>query len=41
MVKTIAQEAGVPMPSFFGFMVKYSLPILVPIFVVVTIVFFR
>jgi len=41
MVKTIAQEAGVPMPSFFGFMLKFSLPILVPVFVVVTIVFFR
>jgi len=40
MVKSIAEEAGIPMPSFFGFMVKYSLPILVPVFVIVTIVFF-
>jgi Na+/H+ antiporter NhaD/arsenite permease-like protein len=41
MVKTIAQESGVPMPSFFGFMIKYSLPILMPTFVVVSLVFFR
>jgi Na+/H+ antiporter NhaD/arsenite permease-like protein len=40
MVKSIAEEAGVPMPSFFGYMVKYSLPILIPIFIIVTFVFF-
>ena len=40
MVKSIAEEAGVPMPSFFGYLIKYSLTILVPIFVIVTFVFF-
>ncbi|MFH2052861.1 MAG: sodium:proton antiporter [bacterium] len=40
MVKSIAEEAGIPMPSFFGFLFKWSVPILVPIFVVVTFVFF-
>lgn len=40
MVKAIAEEAGYPMPSFFGYILRYSLPILVPIFIVVTIVFF-
>jgi len=40
MVKAIAEEAGIPMPSFFGYMVKYSVPFLVPIFVIVTFVFF-
>jgi len=40
MVKSIAEESGVPMPSFFGFMIKYSIPILIPLFVFVTIVFF-
>ena len=40
MVKAIAEEAGIPMPSFFGYMVKWSLPILMPIFVIVTLVFF-
>ncbi len=40
MVKAIAEEQGVRMPSFFGYM-AYSMAILVPIFVVVTFVFFR
>jgi len=40
MVKSIAEEAGVRMPSFFGYMVRYSLPILIPIFAVTTLVFF-
>ena len=40
MVKAIAEEHGVKMPSFFGYM-AYSVGILVPIFVVVTFVFFR
>ena len=40
MVKAIAEEAGIPMPSFFGYMVKWSVPVLIPIFVVVTLVFF-
>ena len=37
MVKAIAEESGVPMPSFFGYM-AYSLAILVPLFLVVTFV---
>jgi Na+/H+ antiporter NhaD/arsenite permease-like protein len=40
MVKSIAEEAGVKMPSFFGFMLKYSLPLLLPLFALVTLVFF-
>ena len=40
MVKSIAEEAGVRMPSFFGYMFKYSMPILVPLFFLVTLVFF-
>ena len=39
MVKAIAEEAGVRMPSFFGYML-YSGGILLPLFVVVTLVFF-
>ena len=38
MVKSIAEQAGVKMPSFFGFMV-YSVVILVPLFIVVTMLF--
>jgi Na+/H+ antiporter NhaD/arsenite permease-like protein len=40
MVKAIAEENGVRMPSFFGY-IAYSLTILIPVFVVVTFVFFR
>ena len=39
MVKAIAEENGVKMPSFFGYM-AYSGAILIPIFVIVTFVFF-
>ena len=39
MVKAIAEEQGVAMPSFFGYM-AWSCGILVPLFVVVTFVFF-
>jgi Na+/H+ antiporter NhaD/arsenite permease-like protein len=40
MVKSIAERAGVPMPSFGGYMV-YSGLVLIPIFVAVTLIFFR
>jgi Na+/H+ antiporter NhaD/arsenite permease-like protein len=40
MVKSIAEEAGIPMPSFFGYMLRWSIPILIPIFAVVTWIFF-
>jgi Na+/H+ antiporter NhaD/arsenite permease-like protein len=40
MVKSIAEEQGVQMPSFFGYMV-YSGVVLIPVFVLVTLVFFR
>ncbi|MFH1625971.1 MAG: sodium:proton antiporter [Pseudomonadota bacterium] len=40
MVKSIAEENGIAMPSFFGYMLKYSIPILIPLFVLVTLVFF-
>lgn len=39
MVKAIAEENGVRMPSFFGYML-WSVVILVPVFVIVTFVFF-
>ena len=39
MVKSIAEEQGVKMPSFFGYML-YSGGILLPLFVIVTFAFF-
>ena len=40
MVKAIAEENGVKMPSFFGYM-AWSCAILLPIFAIVSLVFFR
>jgi Na+/H+ antiporter NhaD/arsenite permease-like protein len=40
MVKSIAERSGVKMPSFGGYMI-YSGLILIPLFIVVTLVFFR
>jgi Na+/H+ antiporter NhaD/arsenite permease-like protein len=36
MVKSIAESAGVKCPSFFGYVFKYSLPILIPLFALVS-----
>ncbi len=38
MVKSIAEQSGVKMPSFFGYMI-YSVCILLPLFLVVTLIF--
>jgi Na+/H+ antiporter NhaD/arsenite permease-like protein len=35
MVKSIAENAGVQAPSFFGYIFKYSLPVLLPILIFV------
>ncbi|MDQ1330790.1 MAG: hypothetical protein QG578_1055 [Thermodesulfobacteriota bacterium] len=40
MVRSIAEEAGTPMPSFFGYIIKYTIVFLIPCFVIVTLVFF-
>jgi len=40
MVKSIAERSGVRMPSFGGYMI-YSGAILIPIFIMVTLLFFR
>jgi len=39
MMKSIAEEAKIPMPSFVGYML-YSGAILVPLFVATTLIFF-
>lgn len=40
MVKAIAESSGVETPSFVGYMVKYSLPILIPTYIIVWFIFF-
>jgi Na+/H+ antiporter NhaD/arsenite permease-like protein len=39
MVKAIAEQSGIAMPSFFGYVVRYSIPVLIPVFILVTLVF--
>lgn len=39
MVKAIAEESGIKMPSFFGYMVKFSLIILLPVYILVQLIF--
>ncbi len=40
MVKAIAEEAGVGMPSFFGYVLRWSGPILLPLFVLMSLFLF-
>ena len=40
MVKAIAEANGVETPTFMGFIVKYSLPILLPVYAVIYIIFY-
>lgn len=39
MVKSIAEQSGIKMPSFFGYMIKFSLIILLPVYIIVQLLF--
>ena len=39
MVKSIAEQEGIDMPSFFGYMIKFSLIVLLPIYIIVQLIF--
>jgi len=41
MVKAIAEERGVEMPSFVVYIIKYSLIILLPILLLTWLIFFK
>lgn len=40
MVKSISESSGIEMPSFFGYFIKWSIPILLPLFIIVSYLFF-
>ncbi len=40
MVKSIAEHAGTKMPTFFTYIIKYSVPVLIPIYLIVWFIFF-
>ncbi len=39
MVKSIAEQEGIEMPSFFGYMIKFSLIVLLPVYIIVQLIF--
>ena len=39
MVKSIAEDNKIKMPSFFGYMIKFSLVILLPIYIITQLIF--
>lgn len=41
MVKSISEKAGIDMPPFLTYIVKYSFPVLIPVFFLIWLVFFR
>jgi Na+/H+ antiporter NhaD/arsenite permease-like protein len=41
MVKSICERSGIEMPSFFAYWIKYAIPILIPVFILVWLVFFN
>ena len=40
MVKNISQQLGVPTPSFFDYLLRYALPILIPVYALIAVLFF-
>ena len=40
MVKSISESSGIEMPSFFGYFFKWAIPILMPLFIIVSWLFF-
>ena len=41
MVKSIAERSGVPCPSFFGYIAKYTVPVLLPVFGAIWLLYFH
>ena len=40
LVKAVAEHAHINAPGFFAFIVKFAVPILIPIFILVSLLFF-
>ncbi|QDH78663.1 citrate transporter [Echinicola soli] len=40
MVKSIAEQSGIKMPSFFGYIIRFSIPILLPLLIITWLIFF-
>ncbi|MEQ9168329.1 MAG: sodium:proton antiporter, partial [Fulvivirga sp.] len=40
MVKSIAEQIGLKMPSFFGYIIRFSIPFLLPLLFITWLIFF-
>ena len=40
MVKSVAESRGVKMPAFFTYILKFALPVLLPLYVLLYFIFF-
>lgn len=40
MVKSISEGVGIKMPSFFGYIIRFSIPFLIPLFILTWLIFF-
>jgi Na+/H+ antiporter NhaD/arsenite permease-like protein len=41
MVKAIAERRGLPMPGFLGYIFKWTMPVMLPLLILVWLIFFR
>jgi len=41
MVKAIAERQGVPLPGFLGYIIKWTMPVMLPLLIMIWLVFFR
>jgi Na+/H+ antiporter NhaD/arsenite permease-like protein len=41
MVKAIAERQGVPLPGFLGYILKWTVPVMLPLLIMIWLVFFR
>jgi Na+/H+ antiporter NhaD/arsenite permease-like protein len=41
MVKAIAERQGVPLPGFLGYIFKWTIPVMLPLLIMIWLIFFR
>jgi Na+/H+ antiporter NhaD/arsenite permease-like protein len=41
IVKAIAERQGVPLPGFLGYIIKWTVPVMLPLLIMIWLVFFR
>jgi hypothetical protein len=41
MVKAIAEQHRLPLPSFLGYILKWTIPVMLPLLIMVWLIFFR